>query len=404
MSDVFDRVAPFAERARLHADTVQTQYRLTVLGALDHAIRVTDPITRRSRPMLCFDSNSYLGLHVHPRVVAAAARALRTYGIGTPSAQLMSNTTRPLVELEETVSAFHGRQDTLIFPSGYAANVGTLTALLRPADAVVKDVHCHASIHDGVRYARAVRGGSYAHRDVADARRRLAVDGDGARLICSDGVFSMHGTVAPLPELVRAARDAGARLLVDEAHATGIVGPRGRGLEDLFGMSGAIDVLVGTFSKAPGGVGGYVSGSKDLVSFLRFHARASVFTASLPAPVCAGLVAAFELMATDAEPRERLWANARRFHRGATALGLVRGPLESPIVPIAVGTDARLFEASRVLWRRGIKCGAARYPAVPRGAAALRFSLNARHTDEEIDRALEALDEARVVGDGRRVA
>lgn len=200
-----------------------TQYRLERLGPLDHEIVVRDPRTARPKRLVCFDSNSYLGLHLHPRVVAAAHRALVAAGAGTPSAPLLSSTSRWLRELEDVVAAFLGRESALVFPSGYAANVGILTGLLSPGDFAVRDRHVHARLHDGCRLSGA-RGGVYAQRDPASAARALARDGGrGGRLPVTDGVFSMHGRVAPLPELATAARDAGALLMVDEAHPTGVV-------------------------------------------------------------------------------------------------------------------------------------------------------------------------------------
>jgi 8-amino-7-oxononanoate synthase len=397
MTDIFDRFARF--RRQLQAGerhrVVATQYRLTLDGPLDRVVRVIDARSGERRTLVCFDSNSYLGLHLDPRVVGATQRALSVAGYGTPSAQLLSGTNRWLRELEDTVADYHEREAALIFPSGYAANVGVLTALLYPGDAAVCDRFSHASIHDGVRFSRARHGGTFAHRDEAELERNLRrCPDDAARIVATDGVFSMHGTVATLPALKRVAHRHGARLLVDDAHGVGVLGPRGRGVEDHFGMTGAADVLVGTFSKAPGTVGGYVVGSRDLVDYLRFHARSSVFTAALPAALCAGATEAFRVMGADASARERLWANARRFHAGATELGLTRAPLESPIVPIFAGDDDRLFALCLALYEDGIKCGSVRTPAVPRGEAVLRFSMNARHTNRDIDTALAALDRA----------
>ena len=408
MSDLFYRFGRFRREleAAEQRGIVSTQYRLTLDGPLDRVIRVIDSRTGAPRTMVCFDSNSYLGLHLDPRVVGATRRVLDQVGYGTPSAQLLSGTNRWLRDLEATLADFHGREAALVFPSGYAANVGAMTALLLPGDAVVRDRFSHASVHDGARFARVKHGGTFAHRDMSDCERVIEACPAGAsRLIATDGVFSMHGTLAPLAELARVAQRHGARLLVDDAHGTGVLGPTGRGVEEHFGMLGVADVLVGTFSKAPGAVGGYVVGSRDLIDYLRFHARASVFTAALPAAICAGVAEAFRVMSVDAEPRERLWANARRFHAGARQLGLTRAPLESPIIPIAAGDDERLYALCLALYDDGIKCGSVRTPAVPRGEAVLRFSMNARHTNQDIDESLDALDRAvRSLDDARRVA
>lgn len=393
--ELFDKCRSFrvlTEELRRHG-FFQSQYRVTLEGPLDHAIRVRDPFTGRVRRMLCFDSNSYLGLHLHPRVVGAVRRTLRAAGYGTPSAQVLGGTNRWLRELEETISEFHGRADTIVFPTGYAANVGALTGLLGPEDLVARDRFSHASIHDGCRWSGARFGGTYAHLDVADLDRILARDAPRApgRLVVTDGVFSMHGRVAPLPGLVEAARRHGARLMIDEAHSLGVVGPTGRGLEEHFGLPGSVDVLMGTFSKSPGSLGGYVSGERDLVLYLRFFARASMFTASLPAAICAGVTEAFRVMATEAEHRERLWSNARRLHGLLAEGGLSVVPLESPILPVFLGDEKLLWALGRELFELGVKCGSVSYPAVPRGESLLRLTVNARHRPAELERAAEAI-------------
>jgi glycine C-acetyltransferase len=255
-ADLFDRCREFGSLlGELKAKGLyEALYRVTLAGPLDHRITVVDPFTSRLRDMVCFDSNSYLGLHRHPRVLRAARRALARFGAGTPSAPLLGGTSTLLRELERTVSDFHGREAAIVFPSGYAANVGLLTALVGRDDIVACDRFSHASLRDGVRFAGPRRALVYRHRDVGHLERLLAGQrgAPGARLVATDGVFSMHGSTAPLPALRRAADAHGARLLVDEAHSVGVLGPTGRGLEEAFEMPGAIDILMGTFSKAPG--------------------------------------------------------------------------------------------------------------------------------------------------------
>jgi 7-keto-8-aminopelargonate synthetase-like enzyme len=370
-----------------------TQYRVLLEGPLDHRIRVRHPLTGAPAEMICFDSNSYLGLHLHPRVVRAVHRALDVVGYGTPSAQLLGGSNRYLLELEETVSAFLGRQSTLVFPSGYAANIGILTGLLRPEDVAVRDRFCHASLHDGCRWSGVRHGGVYEHLDVRALDALLASEGPRgrARLIVSDGVFSMHGRIAPLAALRGVADRHQARLMVDDAHGVGVLGATGRGIEEHWGLPGAVDVLMGTFSKAPGAVGGYVSGSRELVDYLRVFARASMFTASLPAATCAGISEAFHVMHEESEHRERLWQNARRLHSGLRSLGLLVPDLESPILTVFLGHDALLWSVSRDLALAGVKCGNVTYPAVPRGEGILRLSVSSRHTAEDVDVAVGIL-------------
>lgn len=380
-------VADFAARDDAHG-----QYRVEIEGALDHHVTVRDE-HGRARRIVCFDSNGYLGLQRDPRVVDAVKRALDEVGYGTPSAQLLGGTSRHLRELEDTVSAFVGREATAIFPSGYAANVGALTALLGRGDIVVHDRFAHASVVDGCRFAQPRSRRSYAHGDVAMLDRLLAntpreVKG---RLVVSDGVFSMHGTIADLPALRASCDRHAARLMIDDAHGLGVLGATGRGIEEHFGMPGAADVLMGTFSKAPGAVGGYVSGSRALVEYLRYFARAGVFTAALPAATCAGLVEAFRIMEREPEHRVRLWENARRLWTGLRGAGLLVPSSPSPIATVFVGHERLLFRASRELFDAGFKVGVVAFPAVPKNEAVLRLSVSARHTPDDLDRVVETL-------------
>jgi glycine C-acetyltransferase len=367
-------------------------YRVTLEGPLDHRIRVRDCATGAVTEMVCFDSNSYLGLHLDPRVLAVVRRALRDFGYGTPSAQLLGGTNRVLRELEDALSEFSGREASLVFPSGYAANVGILTALVKPGDFVARDRFSHASIQDGCRWSGARLGGAYAHLDMADLARLFARDAGRARgkLIVTDGVFSMHGRIAPLPELREIADRQRARLMVDDAHGMGVLGATGRGIEEHFGMRGAVDVLMGTFSKAPGSVGGYVCGSKELVEYLRVFARSAMFTASLPAAICAGVTESLRILSAEPWHRERLWNNTRRLWKGLSSCGLDLPEPESPILPVFLGEDRLLWAFSRDLHLAGFKCGSVKYPAVPRGEAMIRVSVNARHTPEDLDRAIDA--------------
>jgi len=393
--DIFDKCAQFGGYLgdlRRHG-LFQAQYRVTLDGPLDHRIRVRNPFTGSIQEMICFDSNSYLGLHLHPRVVGAVHRALDEVGYGTPSAQMLGGTNRFLRELEEAMCAFLGRESALIFPSGYAANIGILTGLVRSGDLIVRDRLCHASLHDGCRWSGARHGGPYRHLNAADCERLLARDAHKARakLIVTDGVFSMHGRVAPLPALRSVADRFGARLMVDDAHGLGVLGGTGRGIEEHFGLPGSVDVLMGTFSKAPGAVGGYVCGPREVIDYLRVFAHAAMFTASLPAATCAGLTEAMRVMDDEPEHRERLWANARRLWAGLRAAGLSVPALESPILPVFMGHERLLWAVSRALFASGLKCGNVSYPAVPRGESILRMSVSARHTPDDLDQAVETI-------------
>lgn len=373
---------------------LQTMYRVTLDGPLDHRIRVRDPTTGGGKELICFDSNSYLGLHLHPRVVAATHRAIDEMGFGTPSAQLLGGTNRWLLALEEELADFHDREAALVYPSGYQANLGILSGLLREDDLVVVDAFSHASIHDGARFA-GCRTEHYAHNEMRDLERVLAARAPHARgvLIAADGLFSMHGDIVPLPEMREIADRHGARIMIDEAHATGLLGSSGRGLEEHFGLRNAIDVLMGTFSKAPGSVGGYVCGDRALIEYLRYFSRPSIFTATLPAAICAGLIESFRVMRDEPQHRERLWANARRMWTGLKALNLTVNAEPSPILTVDVGHERKQPLLAVELFSAGLKVGLARHPAVPHGHAILRLTMNSRHTDEDIDRTLGVLAE-----------
>jgi 4-hydroxy-2,2'-bipyrrole-5-methanol synthase len=364
-------------------------YRIELQGPLDHRILARDASTGETRELVCFDSNSYLGLHLHPRVRAAAHRAIDEAGVGTPSAQVLGGHNRWLRTLEERVAAVLGREQCLVFPSGYQANVGILTGLLRSGDRVFVDRFSHASLHDGCAYSGATVL-PYAHGDLQSLDAQLAAGGPGA-LIVADGLFSMHGDLCALPGLRAVADRHGARLLIDDAHSVGILGATGGGIEEYYGMRGAVDVLMGTFSKAPGAVGGYVVGDGALIDYLRYLSHGALFTASLPAPTCAAVTEAFAVMQEEPELRERLWTNTRYMWQGLVDVGLRVPPLSSPILTVQVGDEALLGPLAVTLFRAGVKVGMAQYPAVPRGQSILRITVNARHTTEDLDETLEVL-------------
>lgn len=371
----------------------QRLWRTTHTGPLDHKMTIYDPVARLERAVTCFDSNSYLGLHLHPRVVKRTREVLDRVGYGSPSAQLLSGTNRYLRELEEALSAFHGREATIVFPSGFAANTGTIRALVRTQDAVVRDQLAHASIHEGARSAGAKLNATFDHNDAQSLDDKLAAAeeaGCAGKLVATDGLFSMHGALAALPDLVKVTRARGATLLVDEAHALGIFGAKGRGTEEHFDMEGSVDILMGTLSKTLGCVGGYVCGSRDLINYMRFYAPSGMFTTCLPAHLCAGMTEALQVMTEEPEHREQLWENIEYFVPALKQAGFIVSP-ESPIVTVFVGSHRLLWRMSSELIERGIKAGSVIYPAVPLGESILRFTVNARHTRADLDHAVEAL-------------
>ena len=382
----------------MHAEELyQRFYRLEVQGPIDHQITVND-YRGMKRKLVCFDSNSYLGLHLHPSVTEEVERVTREVGYGTPSAQLLCGTNQYLLGLEEHLAEFHGRQAAMVFPSGFAANTGILRALLRSGDAVFRDQHAHASIHEGCRKSGAERNKVFAHNDMAYLERLLSHAtraGINGKLVVTDGVFSMHGELCPLPELSKVCREHCARLMVDDAHGVGVVGRTGRGIEEHFDCQGAVDILMGTLSKTLGALGGYVVGDKDLINYLRWFAPSGLFTTTLPAPVCAGASRALEIIQEEPEHQVQLWQNIRRFVPPLAEAGFKVSGMHSPIVTLFVGQQETLWKVSRDLYDAGIKAGNVIYPAVPRDGCILRFTVNARHTEEDID---VAVDEMIVIG------
>jgi glycine C-acetyltransferase len=393
-SDLFDKCNRFYEYVKDFQQKrfFQALYRVTLTSGLDNRITVFNPISRREEEMVCFDSNSYLGLHKHPRVAKAVEQTLKQTGYGTPSAQLLCGTNRYLRELEETISHYHRREATILFSSGYAANVGALTALVRKNDLVVRDRLSHASIHDGCKFSQTRFMGIYPHDDMEALEKILAEAEDNnecqGKMIVTDGVFSMHGRITSLPKLVELKKRYNAKLMMDEAHATGIIGPNGHGTEDKYDLFGSADIIMGTLSKAPGTVGGYICGSQDLIYYLRFFANSAMFTAALPAPTCAGAIEAYKIMEEEPEHRQRLWENVHKLSSGLKDLGYIVNEPDSAILTVFMGYSNLMWIFSHNLFTNGIKCGNVVFPAVPKGEAILRLTLNARHTQRDIDRVL----------------
>lgn len=372
----------------------QRLFRVTVTSSIGNRVTVFDPIRRSERTLLCFDSNSYLCLHDHPRVIERVQEVTRQVGYGAPSAQLLGGTHRHLRELEAELSAFHGREDTIVFPTGFAANIGIVSALVRQNDALLRDRLAHASIQEGCRAALARFNRVFKHNDMASLERFL-VKADEAgcdgKLVITDGVFSMHGRVAPLPELVALARRHQARLMIDDAHGLGVIGATGGGIEEHFGMPGSIDVLMGTLSKTIGALGGYVSGSRDLIYYLRFFAPSAMFTTSTPAAMCAGMVEALRIIRDEPQHHQQLWRNIHQFVPALRDAGFIVPDPESPIVTVFLGADALMYQFSRELFDLGIKCSSVAYPAVPKDESILRLVLTSKHTQEDLALAVDAL-------------
>lgn len=365
-------------------------FRRPLLGASRGHALVRDPRTGRERDVIMLGSNSYLGLNADPRVIAASKAAVERYGYGSGSVSLYAGTTDLHLALERSIAEFYRCEDAILFPTGYAANIGALSGLLRSRDVVVNDLFNHASIYDGCTLSGA-QVLTFAHANLPRLERALqrASGPDHGVLVVTDGVFSMEGEVAPLDRIVEVARRYGARVMIDEAHATGVIGPTGRGTAELYGLEGQIDVTMGTLSKAPGGIGGYVTGSRELVDYLRYYARTFFFSTSLPAPVVAGLIEVFRILSTDLSLHAALWENIRYLRSGLISLGFDLGNSASAILPVIARDEEPLKALLRDCMDAGIFANYVAYPAVPRRRPRLRLGVMAQHTRADLDSVLE---------------
>src|SRR5215468_2542784 len=349
------------------------------------------------RQVINLASNNYLGLTTHPKLREASLAATRQFGVGSGAVRTISGTMSLHMRLEERIAAFKNVEACVVFQSGFAANAGTVSAILGPEDHIISDELNHASIIDGCRLSRA-KIHVFPHKDTAAAERILAeLDGaTGRKLLITDGVFSMDGDVGPLPALCDAAEKHGAIMMVDDAHSSGVLGRNGRGTIDHFNVHGRVDVQVGTLSKAIGALGGYVCGTRELIDFLYHRARPFLFSTSHPPSVAATCIAAFDVLEQEPERMERLWENTRFWKKELGGLGFNIGGLntpasETPITPIIIGDGKLTMDFSRELFKEGVLGTGITYPTVPEGKARVRTIMTATHTQDELERALETL-------------
>ncbi|HYR69711.1 MAG TPA: glycine C-acetyltransferase [Candidatus Dormibacteraeota bacterium] len=346
-----------------------------------------------SKDVINLSSNNYLGLTTHPKLREAALRALKELGVGSGSVRTIAGTMEIHMELERRIAAFKKTEASVVFQSGFAANAGTVAAILGKDDMILSDELNHASIIDGARLSRATIR-VFPHRNPTELGRLLEETASvKRRLVITDGVFSMDGDIAPMPEITALARAHGAIMMVDDAHASGVLGKAGRGTVDHFGLHGQVDIQVGTLSKALGVLGGYVAGTRSLIEYLYHRARPFLFSTSHPPAVAAACIAAFDILEAEPERIERLWSNTKRFKDGLKRLGFNTGISETPITPIFVGEADLAMKFSDRLFDRGLFAQGIGFPTVAKGKARLRTIVTATHTEEELDRALSILEE-----------
>ncbi|HKW18362.1 MAG TPA: glycine C-acetyltransferase [Terriglobales bacterium] len=342
-------------------------------------------------------SNNYLGLTTHPKLREAALEATRKYGVGSGAVRTIAGTMKIHMKLEQKIARFKNVEACVVFQSGFTANAGTVSAVLGKEDCIISDQLNHASIIDGARLSRA-KILVFEHKNIADAEAKLAsiANQPGKKLLITDGVFSMDGDIGPLPGLCDLAEKYGAIMMVDDAHASGVLGRNGRGTIDHFKVHGRVDIQVGTLSKAIGALGGYVCGSRDLIDFLYHRARPFLFSTSHPPSVAATCIAAFDVLEQEPERIEKLWENTRFWKKELGLLGFDIGgkttpASETPITPIIIGDGKLTMEFSRELFREGVLGTGITYPTVPEGKARVRTIMTATHTREELERALAVL-------------
>jgi glycine C-acetyltransferase len=342
-------------------------------------------------------SNNYLGLTTHPKLREAAIEATKKYGVGPGAVRTIAGTMKLHMELEEKIARFKNVEACVVFQSGFTANAGTVSAILGKEDFIISDELNHASIIDGARLSKA-KILVYRHKDIAHAEEQLkSVAGQpGHKLLISDGVFSMDGDIGPLPALCDLAEKYGAIMMVDDAHASGVLGRNGRGTIDHFNVHGRVDVQVGTLSKAIGAIGGYVCGSRDLIEFLYHRARPFLFSTGHPPSVTATCIAAFDVLQSEPERIERLWSNTKFFKKELGGLGFNIGGVntpasETPITPIIIGDGKLTMEFSRELFKEGIFATGIAFPTVAEGKARIRTIMTSEHTQQQMERSLEVL-------------
>ncbi len=343
------------------------------------------------RRLIMVGSNNYLGLTSHPRVKEAAIKAIEKYGSGCAGSRFLNGNLEIHEELETKLAAFFRKDAALVFATGYQTNLGAISALVGRNDVAILDKYNHASILDGCRLSFG-EVKKFRHNDTRDLERILGGTKGKGILIIVDGVFSMEGDIADLPPIVRLAKAYGARVMVDDAHAVGVLGKGGRGTPEHFELEEQVDLIMGTYSKSLAGIGGFVAGSREVIDFIKHMGRSMIFSASLPPSLVASVSTALDIIEEEPELRGRLWENTRKMLREYKALGFDTGTSETPIIPIIIGDRMKVYEMCRLLFENGIFVNPVISPAVPPGRELLRTSCMATHTEGQLDRVLTAFE------------
>jgi 8-amino-7-oxononanoate synthase len=341
------------------------------------------------KKVIMIGSNNYLGLTNHPRVKEAAMKAVEMFGSGCAGSRFLNGTLEIHVELEAKLARFFRKEAALVFATGYQTNLGTISSLIGRNDVAIIDKYDHASIIDGCRLSFG-QVKKYRHNDMKDLERTLEGIKDKGKLIIVDGVFSMEGDIANLPRIVELAKAYGARVMVDDAHAVGVLGKGGRGTPEHFGLENEVDLIMGTYSKSLAAIGGFIVGSEGVINYIKHTGRSMIFSASLPPSLVASVSTALDIIEEQPQLRSQLWNNTHKMLKGYKELGYDTGTSETPIVPILVKDSWKTYEMCKRLFEEGVFVNPVVSPAVPPGRELLRTSYMATHTEEQLNRVLDA--------------
>lgn len=341
--------------------------------------------------VIMIGSNNYLGLTNHPRVKEAALKAIEKYGSGCAGSRFLNGNLDIHEELEKKLARFFRKEAALVFATGYQTNLGAIPALVGRNDVAIIDKDDHASLFDGCRLSFG-KVQKFRHNDMEDLERVLEATKGKGKLIIVDGVFSMEGDIADLPAIVRLAKAYGARIMVDDAHAIGVLGKGGRGTAEHFGVENEVDLIMGTYSKSLAAIGGFVAGRADVISWIKHLSRSMIFSASLPPSLVVSVSTALDIIEEQPELRARLWRNTHKMLRGYKTLGYDTGTSETPIIPILIKDTMKTYQMCKLLFENGVFVNAVISPAVPPGRELLRTSYMATHTEEQLDKVLAAFE------------
>ena len=388
--DPFDLLEPFDQWWTAVEPEGYYQYELPLMTAPKTRVDVRDKKTGQIRKdLINFASYNYLGLSYRPEVKQAIRDAVEIYGGGSSGSPILSGSTDLHRQLAEEISRFKGKEATLVFPTGYSANVGTIAGLMRSGDLIVADQWAHASIVDGMILSKATSR-FFRHNNPEDLDKKLS-GFSGKKLVIVEGVYSMDGDLPPLRDIVTVAKKHGARVMIDEAHSAFVFGANGRGVVETLDLDDEVDIHLGTFSKTLGGQGGYTSGSLKLINYLRGFSRSRVFSCALAPTVVAGVLAALKLAKAEPHLRTKLWDNVKFMKEQLDAAGVPTGESASQVIPIMVRDDARIFAIGEAIFRAGIFINPVKYPAVPKHKSRFRMSISAAHSREDLEQGAQRI-------------